>query len=114
MPALREATTAIIARGDTWAGAFATEPYEAAWATEALVFLRLLKADGPLAGLTAAVQISPDGQHWADEGTVVALPEKTGQATFAKVTHFGNWLRLAGTLPPGTSCQVAATLSLKG
>lgn len=114
MPQLREATTTVIARGDTWQGTFATEPYEAAWATECLVFLRLLKADGPLGGAAATVQISPDGQHWVDEGTRVPLPDGVGHVTFAKVVHFGNWLRLAGTLPPGASCQVVATLSLKG
>lgn len=113
MPALRESTTSVIARGETWAGAFATEPYEAAWAAEAVVFLRLLRSEGPVAGATAAVQISPDGMHWVDEGTRVALPDDVGPVTFAKLAHFGNWLRLAGRLPPGATCQVVATLTLK-
>jgi len=44
----------------------------------------------------------------------VALPTPSSPVTFAKVTHFGNWLRLAGSLPEGVSCQVVATLQLEG
>jgi hypothetical protein len=114
MPTMRETTTAVIARGDTWAGSFATEPYEAAWAARAIVFLRLLKAEGAAEGATIEIQISPDGQHWVGEGTTVALPTTSRPVTFAKVAHFGNWLRLAGNLPDGASCQIVATLQLEG
>jgi len=113
MPAVRESYTAVIARGEDWAGEVATEPYEAAWASEAIIFLRLLKVDGPLSGATLAVQISPDGMHWVDEGSEVALPEGVGPVTFAKIRHFGNWLRLHGRLPDGVTCQAVATLTLK-
>ncbi|MEM7025230.1 MAG: hypothetical protein AAF637_21975 [Pseudomonadota bacterium] len=114
MPTLRETTTAVIARGDVWEGTFATEPYEAPWAASVIVFLRLLKADGSAEGAEVEVQISPDGQHWVGEGTTVPLPTHSNPVTFAKVTHFGNWLRLAGSLPNGVSCQVVATLQLEG
>jgi hypothetical protein len=113
MPLLRESVTAVVARGEDWRGEVATEPYEAAWAAEAIFFLRLLKCSGPIAGAALRVEISPDGMHWVDEGTVVPLPEGVGPVTFARVGHFGNWLRLAGTLPPEASCQAVATLTLK-
>jgi hypothetical protein len=111
-----------VERGEPLRGTFATEPYEAGWATEALVFVRLLEAPAG-ARVRARVQISPDGMHWADEGT--ALPEVTGLGTsggstdraagadggadgdgtgvpvFARVREFGNWLRVAGSVTPG-------------
>ena len=107
----RQVYTAVVERNVTWAGAFATEPYEAGWAAEALVFIRALKGGAP--GQSAAVQISPDGIHWLDEGTRIALPEQPDELTLARVTHFGNWLRLAGELPPGQSCTVMVYFVLK-
>jgi hypothetical protein len=60
---IRESQTAVIARNERWSGAAATEPYEAGWATEAVIFIRAL-ADAPgLAGM-AHVEISPDGMRW--------------------------------------------------
>jgi hypothetical protein len=111
---IREAYTAVIAQAETWKGHAATEPYEAAWAGEAVVFLRLLtKGKGNLRGVRVRVQISPDGMHWVDEGATLRIPGKPGEVTFCRVTNFGHYLRLAATLPRGAECQVLATLSLK-
>lgn len=107
----RQVYTAVVERNVTWKGAFATEPYEAGWAAEALIFIRVLR--GSIPGHTAAVQISPDGIHWADEGTRVPIPKLTDGLTFARVTHFGNWLRLSGELSPGHSCTVMVYFVLK-
>jgi hypothetical protein len=112
--AMREAYTAIIAQGEDWTGTVATEPYEAPWALEAVVFLRLLDGTRAPANVPVSVQISPDGMNWCDEGTTLPLPEAPDQVTFAKVGHFGQYLRLAATLPAGATCTVLATLSLKG
>ena len=121
---MRRSYTAVVERGEPLRETFATEPYEAGWATEALVFVRLLAAPAG-ARVRARVQISPDGMHWADEGTT--LPEAIGSGTpggstggtpgtdaaantnadgtsvpvFARVREFGNWLRVAGSVAPG-------------
>ena len=103
--------TAVVERKVTWEGAFATEPYEAGWAAEALIFIRVLKGD--VSEQSAAVQVSPDGIHWLDEGTRISLPDTADGLTLARVTHFGNWLRLAGELPPGQACTVMVYFVLK-
>jgi hypothetical protein len=109
---MRQSYTTVLERNTTWAGAWATEPYEAAWAGEALFFIRALEAAGELGGAVGRVQISPDGLHWVDEGTQIALSEPPA-TTFARVRHFGGWLRLAGELPAGATLKVLAYLALK-
>ncbi len=110
---LRESHTAILSLGEDWKGKVATEPYEAAWASEALFFLRALRVEEAVDGARAAVQISPDGVHWVDEGTTLALPRRAGELTFCRVLQFGNYLRLRAELPAGAVCRLVATLSLK-
>ena len=110
--------TAVVERNRLWTGSFETEPYEAAWAGEAIFFIRVLEASDGLADAHAAaaaparVQISPDGMHWCDEGTLVYLPAKAGETTFGRVRHFGGWLRLAGRVPPGEQITVIVYLVL--
>ncbi len=110
---LRESYTAVVARGEHWLGQAATEPYEAAWASEAIFFLRALKTDGDLTDARAHVQISADGIHWVDEGTDLAMPQAPGDVTFCRISHFGGYLRLATALPEGAHVQVVASLNLK-
>jgi hypothetical protein len=110
---LRENITAILARNETWEGHAATEPYEAGWAVEAIVFIRALKHPvGPQP--TGRVQISADGMTWADEGTVVDLPRAEGDLRFAKLRHFGNWIRIATDFPDGSRSCLLVTIHLKG
>ncbi len=114
MPQLRESFTFPLERNVTWRGSFATEPAEAAWANEAIFFVRVLESEGPLDGAVARAQISPDGMHWCDEGTVFPLPAKTGELGFCRLQQFGGWLRLCGELSPDSSLTVIAYLVLKG
>ena len=44
-------------------------------------------------------------------GASVTLGEE--EVACCKVAHFGNWLRLAGTLPDGASMRAIIALSLK-
>jgi hypothetical protein len=111
--AIRNAYTAVIARGEAWAGTVATEPYEAAWAAEAVFFVRALEARGRGPKGRARVQISPDGMNWVDEGTRFRLPAKAGEVTFARVANFGGWLRLVAEVPKKAGLKVVATLALK-
>ncbi|MFJ5367781.1 hypothetical protein ACIPIA_01065 [Bosea sp. CER48] len=109
---LPENLTAVVARNETWSGTSATEPYEAGWAKEAIVFVRALKEPkGPLP--RARVQISADGMHWCDEGSEFDLPAAKDAVTFKRLNHFGNFLRVAATLPNGSEITVLVTFHLK-
>jgi urease beta subunit len=105
--------TAVVGRNDVWQGKAASEPYECGWAREAIVFLRALEVTGKLGTARARVQISPDGQRWLDEGTSFRLPQKNDAVTFARVAHFGNWLRIAVDLPKGARLRVIPSYHLK-
>jgi hypothetical protein len=116
---IRENHTAVVARNERWSGVSATEPYEAGWATEAVIFMRALSIErGPDAVTevlppTARVQISADGMRWIDEGTTFPLPQSTELDTCARVTHFGNWLRVVAELPADAAIKVLVTVHLK-
>jgi hypothetical protein len=110
---MRQSFTAIVERNVTWEGDFTVEPYEAAWASEAIYFVRVLEADSMPEGVSAQVQISPDGIHWCNEGTEVPLATQAEGVTFARVSHFGGWLRLVGKLPDGAKLTVLVYLVLK-
>jgi len=109
---VRQSNTAAVELNTHWQGAFVAEPYEVAWASEAVYFVRTLEAEGVPDGAHARVEISPDGMHWCDEGTRVPL-SKTPGTTFSRISHFGGWLRLTGELPPGASMKVIVYLVLK-
>ena len=109
----RQSYTAVVEQNARWAGDFETEPYEAGWAHEAVFFVRALKAESIPDDTTARVQISPDGMHWCDEGTTMAIPPEAGGVVFARVRHFGGFLRLAGHLPEGATATVMVYLALK-
>jgi len=109
---MRMSTSAIVARNETWTAEQATEPHEAGWAGEAIVFIRALKPPVGAPG-RAYVEMSPDGMRWVPEGTEISLPDATDGVSFARVTHFGQWLRVRATLPAGSSITVLVTLQLK-
>lgn len=91
---MRQIHTAVLERNGCFAQDFATEPYEAGWAEEAIFFLKIDKIEGAEPTLTGQIQLSPDGMTWIDEGTALTPIQQTG-VVFARVRHFGNWLRLA-------------------
>ncbi len=109
---LPENLTAIIARNETWTGEAATEPYEGGWAREGIVFVRALKsAKGKLP--KARIEISADGMHWVAEGSTFDLPAARDAVTFQRLAHFGNFVRVAVSLPEGVEITVLVTLHLK-
>ena len=110
---LRNSHTQPLERHAVFSGDFATEPYECAWATEALFFIRIESCTGDNPELQARVQISPDGINWVDEGTSFDTMRSEGQA-FVRVREFGGWLRLAGNVPNSTEVEVMVHLVLKG
>ena len=112
---IRNAYTAVIARGELWEANVFTEPYEAAWAAEAVFFVHVMECTcGAGALAVARVQISPDGIRWVDEGASMNISARAESVAFARVTNFGGWLRLAVEVPAGTGIKVVATLALKG
>lgn len=110
---LRESQTAVIARNEKWQGECATEPYEAGWATEAVIFMHTLAATGLVAPVPARVQLSPDGIRWLDEGTTLLIEPASDGMSVARLKHFGNWLRVVATLPSGTRAKVLVTIHVK-
>ena len=110
---IRRSDTAVVERNRVWRATFATEPYETAWASEAIFFIRTLKVNGTPTAASARVQISPDGIRWCDEGTSAPLPTQVEEITFVRVENFGGWLRLAGELPASLELCVLVTLALK-
>lgn len=109
---LPESTTAVIGRNERWSGNAASEPYEAGWAREAVFFVRATKQPvGP--SPEAFVEISPDGMHWVREGTSLSMPTAKDGIAVARVSHFGNWLRVAAEFEPGAETSVLVTLHLK-
>ena len=109
---MRQSHTAIIERDVTWEGKFETEPYETGWASEAIYFVRVLEKDGQMGRGHAKPQISPDGTHWADEGTLMGFQESKDVA-FVRIARFGTFVRLVGELPSGTTAKVIVYLTLK-
>ena len=111
---MRNAYTAVIARGDVWEGALQTEPYEAAWAGEAVFFVHVMEVTGQgNSPVVARVQISPDGMRWVDEGATLTIAPQADSLSFARVSNFGGWLRLSVTVPAALGIKVVATLALK-
>lgn len=109
---LPENITAIVARNERWSGEAATEPFEAGWAREAILFVRALK---PPQGEQpeAVVEISPDGMHWVAEGSTVKMPAEQDAVVAVRLSHFGNWLRLRARFAEGAESTVLVSLHLK-
>ncbi|MDE2742703.1 MAG: hypothetical protein OXI58_14010 [Gemmatimonadota bacterium] len=104
---MRQSHTAVVERNQCWEGDFVTEPYEAGWSHEAIFFVRLLRAEAAnsssLIAVELQVQISPDGIHWCDEGSRLNFVAQhvIDKPSFVQVSHYGGWLRLAGTAKNG-------------
>lgn len=109
---MRQSHTAIPERNVEWTGEFSIEPYEVAWAGEAIYFVRVLQADTLSEPVTARIQISPDGIHWCDEGSELVIDPQAG-VYFCRLSQFGGWLRAVGNVPAGGRLRVIVYLVLK-
>ena len=82
----------------------------------------MVHADDAIVG--AGQPVNKDGVGWhgtisvdilflrADEGSSLAI-DPEAETTCCRVSHFGNWLRLVGDLPEGSSAKVIVYLVLK-
>jgi len=92
---------------------FATHPLEVAWASEAIFFVDAEQLDEGGGPLLLKVQLSVDGVNWLDEGTAFE-PLRGNVSAFRRVSHFGGWLRLEGSLPErGSAYRVTIHLVAK-
>lgn len=98
---MRHSQTAVIERGETYSGAFASEPYEAPWAGNARWFVQVLEGD-PGARVELTTQVSPDGITWCDAEWVPPVLADRPMVTWS--THnFGAWLRVRGEVTGGST-----------
>lgn len=91
---INESHTAILERHATLSGDHQTEPYECAWATEAVFFLH--PVEPAAVAVRARVEVSADGRRWVDHEVGATLPAG-GSGIRIPVSRFGGWLRLALT-----------------
>lgn len=90
---MKHSITQPLARHKEVSGPFLTEPYECAWASEAMFFVRIQETSSDAARLLARPQVSADGIHWIDEGSQFSPMHGVGN-WFLRLRHFGGWLRL--------------------
>lgn len=110
---MRKSFTGVLERNATFTGDFSTEPYEAAWASEARWFIRVLERGGAGVAIRVFAQVSPDGLHWCDQDGLSAVVRDEELASFA-LRDFGGWLRLRCALAgDNPSVKVTITLALK-
>jgi hypothetical protein len=92
-------------------GPYASEPHEAGWASEAIAFVYVREVAGPAPRLDLRAQVSADGQRWIDLGAAFPPLTQPGGAML-QLTHFGNWLRLAGDVLGGPENGPAVTADI--
>ncbi len=108
---MRESYTAAVERNSVCGHDFASEPYEAAWADEAIFFIRVLEP-GHKGRLKFAAEISPDGMRWCPEGTTCEIAQGSDLA-FLRIRHFGSWLRIRRLDRTKATPKVIVYLTLK-
>ena len=97
---MRQSHTAVVARNEVWDGSFATEPWETAWAAEAIYFVRILDPSPFSIIMQYRVEISPDGINWAELSQGTFEFDEQNPLWYRQLNHFGGWLRLSGTVSP--------------
>jgi hypothetical protein len=108
---MQTTNTSVLARRARIDGGYATLPYEAGWAAEAVFFIQ---AEGEHPDLTVATEVSPDGINWIRRGTPVVLAASHSLAELPLVV-FGSWLRLSVVgASPAAPARVLIHLTLKG
>lgn len=92
---------------------FESHPMEVGWASEAIFFLIVERVPENGTSMSAVVELSADGINWIPEGTQFEEISSPGHY-FAKVRHFGNWLRVRGKINDATSSfKLSVHLHLK-
>jgi len=109
---MRNSVMVVLERLKDMGSEFATEPYEVGWASEGIFFVRIEEPSPPDAVVRSVVQLSADGVNWVDEGSSL-VSEGLG-SSFVRVSHFGGWLRLKGTVKSSSGeARLSIQLALK-
>jgi len=88
-----------------------THPYEAGWASEAVLFVQTEGAHPPL---RLQPEMSPDGLVWVPLQPATAMTAEQSVAGL-QLRHFGGWIRLTITGPTAANpATVLIHLALKG
>lgn len=110
---MRSFYTSVVELRQEFEDVIETHPYECGWADEAIFFVEIHDCRDDVS-VDLRVQISADGIRWMDEGTRI----ETNGTAFARVTHFGGFLRLTGRAADadGRTSPIALSvrLALKG
>ncbi|MBX3030740.1 MAG: hypothetical protein KF809_11305 [Chloroflexi bacterium] len=108
---MRNTHTSVLARRVRIDADFATLPYEAGWASEAIFFTQV---EGDHPELRITTEISPDGIHWIERGEPQVLSE-TSTLSANTLTIFGSWIRLViRGATPERPARILVHLSIKG
>lgn len=108
---MQNTNTSVLARRVRITSDYATLPYEAGWATEAVFFTQV---EGEHPELTISTDISPDGINWIARGDARTLREDETIAE-SGLTVFGNWVRLRiDGVSEERPARVLVHLNLKG
>ncbi|WP_066588307.1 DUF6385 domain-containing protein [Cellulomonas timonensis] len=107
---MQTTNTSVIARRVKISDDYATLPYEAGWASEAVTFIQ---AEGDHPDLAIAVEVSPDGINWVRRtGATLSASQ---QIVDLPLAQFGNWLRVVITGATSEQpARVLVHLNLKG
>lgn len=100
--------TSVVELRQDFASTVETHPFECGWADEAIFFVDVHEPT-PGTVVSLRVQLSPDGIRWLDEGTAIDV----SHSAFARITHFGGFLRLAGTATDNDGEATPVTLSVR-
>ena len=109
---LHQSYLAAVERNVVCSPGFASEPYEAAWASEALFYVRALDGGARDGDMSFVVEISPDGMRWVKHGSSGVLGAGEDMVAIG-ATHFGSWLRLRRTDSSAATPKVIVYLDLK-
>ena len=112
MKNVRKSLTTVLERNKTFTReVFETEPYEAAWSTEARWFVSVMETSGEDVVVKLRPQVSPDGIQWCDgEWGPITIE---GNGLYSRgMNNFGSWLRLLGEVHSG-SVKLMISLALK-
>lgn len=108
---MQQNNTSVLARRIVIDADFASQSYEAGWASEAVVFVQV---EGEHPDLAVATEISPDGINWIRRGEIVQLPAEATIAELA-LSRFGNWLRVTVTgASPEATARILIHVNGKG
>ena len=110
---LPENITAIVARNERWTGEAASEPYEAGWAREAVIFVRALQGAGGRPAGGAGRDLARRDALAARKAPRLRMPAQKDGIAVASRDAFRQLAARRRRFSDGAECTVLATIHLK-